>query len=102
MDQLPPLIHETIDFEKANWANRSVIEDPFYKVSPGDADIEPGNTLKVEHENDSTRYLLPPATAISRFVYQSEDYRCSRVPVSAMILWPYTPKKQEDGYPAVA
>ena len=102
MDQLPPLVHETIQFEKANWANGSVIEDPFYKVSPGDANIEPGNALKIEHETDPSRYFLPPATAISRFIYQSEDYRGSRVPVSAIILWPYSPKKQDDGYPIVA
>ncbi|KAG7007488.1 hypothetical protein G7Y79_00009g025970 [Physcia stellaris] len=102
MDQLPPLLQDTIQFETENWANGSVIEDPFYKTSPDDANIEPGNALKVEHETDTTRYHLPPATAISRFVYQSEDYRGSRVPVSAMMLWPYSPKTLEDGYPIVA
>ena len=102
MDQLPTAVLDAIQFEKANWANGSVKEDPFYTLSTDDANTEPGKALKVEHDSDTTRYLLPPATAISRFVYQSEDYLGSRVPVSAIILWPYSPKNQEDGYPIVA
>ena len=96
------MVLDAIQFEKAIWANGSVFDDPFYKMSLDDANTEPGNALKVEHDSDTTRYLLPPATAISRFIYQSENYRGSRVPVSAIILWPYSPKNQEDGYPIVA
>lgn len=47
-------------------------------LSPDGANTEPGKALKIEHDSDTTRYLLPPATAISHFVYQSEDYRGSR------------------------
>ncbi|KAL8792658.1 MAG: hypothetical protein Q9195_004718 [Heterodermia aff. obscurata] len=102
MDSLPPPILEAIRFEKANDANGSVFEDDFYTVPSGAAEAAAGTLLKLEENTDTTKYLLPPATAMSRFIYQTESLRGTKVPASAYILWPYSPKSQEDGYPVVA
>ena len=61
-----------------------------------------GTLLKVEKDVDTFKYLLPPATALSRVMYQSENLSGALVPVSALVLWPYPPRSQPDGYPIVA
>ena len=61
-----------------------------------------GTLLKVEREVDPAAYLLPPATALSRIIFQSEKLTGSLVPVSAFIVWPYTPRLLPDGHPIAA
>lgn len=78
-------------------------DDPFYEVAAKDSKSSPGTLLKLEKTTDTTKYLLPPSTALSRFIYQSETLSGSPVPVSAFILWPYSPRRQPDGgHPVVA
>ncbi|KAL9025940.1 MAG: hypothetical protein Q9180_007570 [Flavoplaca navasiana] len=45
--------------------------------------------------------MLPPATALWRFLYQNETLQGSPVPASAFILWPFQPRTQPDGKYAV-
>ena len=101
MSSLPPPIVGAIQFEKSNEVNGSVLEDKFYRAPSGTAEVDPGTLLKVE-DVDTSKYLLPPATAMSRFVYQTETLNGSKVPTSAFVLWPYSPKSLEGGYPVVA
>ena len=98
---LDPVL-QALKFESSNWVAGSVSENPFYKVPEDAADATPGTTLKVEKDVDISEYLLPSATAMSRMIYQSEDLNGSRVPASALVLWPYLPRSQADGYPIVA
>lgn len=93
---------ESLEFEKSSWAHGSVIDDPFYDA-PKEAMHSPlGTLLKIEKDTDTTKYLIPPTATLSRFVYQSETVRGSKVPVSGYVLWPSSPRSQPDGYPVIA
>ncbi len=101
MASLPAPILEALQFEASNRANGSVLEDAFYDVPKDAANATPGTSLKVE-DVDTNKYLLPPCVAMSRLLYMSETLTGSRVPVSACVLWPFSPKNQGDGYPIAA
>ena len=102
MEELPQPIKSALEFEKLNYVRGSVTDDAFYNVPDGAADIAAGTLIKVEKEVDASQYLLPPATSLSRIVYQSESLNGRLLPVSAFILWPFSPTRHEDGYPLVA
>ncbi|KAI4221216.1 MAG: hypothetical protein L6R36_007065 [Xanthoria steineri] len=106
METLPPATQAALDYEKTNWAHGSVLHQEFYQVSPPQPGTAPppGTPLKIEHETDTSKYLLPPMTSLSRFLYQSETLRGCPVPASAAVLWPYSPKSYvSDGkFPVVA
>ena len=102
MEGLPSGIPESLDFEKSNWTNGSVANDPFYNPPQENLNSSPGALLKIEKSVDTSKYSLPPSCALSRFIYQSETLRGAKVPVSAYVLWPYSPRSQPDGYPVVA
>ena len=107
MEDIPESIKESFEFEKTNWAHGSVINDPFYDAPHEPSDAPPGTLLKVEKTTDTSKYLTPSSCALSRFIYQSETLTGSKVPVSAYILWPYSPRSQQPpgnggGYPVVA
>ena len=102
MAGLPAGVAESLEFEKENWAHGSVTTDPFYDAPQEASNAPPGTLLKVEKDTDTSKYLIPPTTALSRFIYQSETVRGSKVPVSGYILWPYSPRSQPDGYPVIA
>lgn len=102
MSSLPEPILQALQFEASNWANGPASDDPIYHVPDGASKAVPGSMLKVEKDTDTSKYLLPPATAMTRFIYQSENLTGCLVPASAFILWPYSPKSQADGYPIVA
>lgn len=102
MDQLPPPLLEGLQFEKANWTNDTVADDAFYVAPSNSSAAPPGALLKVEEDTDTSKYLIPAGITISRFVYQSQNLTGSSVPVSAIILWPYSPRSQADGFQVVA
>lgn len=102
MERLPKGVKESLAFEKSNWVHGSVLDDSFYDAPQEASDSPPGTLLKVEKETDTTKYFLPPTATLSRFIYQSETLRGSKVPVSGYVLWPYSPRSQPDGYPIVA
>jgi alpha-beta hydrolase superfamily lysophospholipase len=58
--------------------------------------------LKLEEITNTSHYALPPTTALSRFIYQSQTLSGTPVPVSGYILWPYSPRESTDGYQVVA
>ena len=91
-----------LEFERSNFANGSVASEDFYDVPPASANATPGTLLKLELDANTSAYTLPPNTAISRILFQSEDLNGSAVPVSAYVLWPYLPRSQADGFPIVA
>ena len=102
MSSLPTPILQALHFEASSWANGPASHDPFYQVPDGASKAFRGSMLKVEKNTDTSKYLLPPATAMTRFIYQSENLTGSPVPASAFILWPYSPKCNADGYLVVA
>ncbi|TVY93728.1 hypothetical protein LAWI1_G001868 [Lachnellula willkommii] len=99
---LPATTQAALDYERASYATGSVIEDPFYTTPEGTANATAGTLLKVEEDANATAFTIPPNTAISRFIYQSKNLNGTLVPVSAYVLWPFSPRSQADGYQVVA
>ncbi|KAL8765206.1 MAG: hypothetical protein Q9209_007639 [Squamulea sp. 1 TL-2023] len=103
MGAVPTAVQEALRYEKSNWANGSVFDQSFYRLPNESVNDPPGASLKIEYETDTSKYLLPPATSMSRFLYQSKNLQGLPVPASAAILWPYSPKVHVDNkYPIVA
>lgn len=102
MEDLPNGVADGLEFAKLNWAQGSVLDDPFYSSVHESSESPPGTLLRLQQNVDTTKYSLPPTTALSRFIYQSETLNGSKVPVSAYVLWPYSPRSLCDGYPVVA
>ena len=95
-------VEVTLNFQRSDWAGGSVDELEFYRVPANASNATAGSLLKLEVSTNASLYALPPETAISRIMYQSETLNGSKVPVSAYILWPYLPRRMPDGYPVVA
>ena len=97
-------IQTALDFERSNWAGGfSVSDDPFYQLPHSGSSAEPGAVLKVEQGTNVSRYTLPPKVALSRFLYNTQDFNGTVIPNSAFVLWPWMPKKTESsGIPVVA
>ena len=90
---LPIEIRKLLEFEELDWATGSVLEDPFYSIEGSDfASAAPGKLLKIERAINTWKHALPPATTMSRFVFQSKSLNGSLVPVSAYVLWPSSPR----------
>lgn len=102
MEDLPSGVADSLEFAKLNWAQGSILDDPFYSSIHESSESPPGTLLRLEGNVDTTKYSLPPTTALSRFIYQSATLNGFKVPVSAYVLWPYSPRSQSDGYPVVA
>lgn len=81
-----------IEFEQSNWANGSVPEESFYTVPANSTDAPAGTLLKVQQDANTSAYTLPPNTALSRILFQSETFNGSTVPASAYVLWPWMPR----------
>ena len=92
----------SLNFERSNFAHGPGSSDTFYHVPLGSAAAAPGTLLKLQLDANTTAYTLPPNTALSRMLFQSESINGSKVPVSAYILWPYLPRTETDGLPIVA
>ena len=99
---LPEALRESVEWERNRWCKTAACEDPFYDSSAYTGEEVPGSLLKLEKTVDTALRSLPPATALSRFVYQSQTFNGTPVPVSACILWPLSPRSSSDGYRVVA
>ena len=86
-----------LQFEQSRWVRGSVEDEEFYRVPPGTADAPAGTLLKLQLDANTSAYTLPPNTAISRFIYQTENLNGTKVPNSAYVLWPYLPRTQPNG-----
>lgn len=90
-----------LNFERSNWANGSVDADPFYRPPSNASSAPAGSLLRLQLHVNTSAYTLPPNTALSRFLYQTETLNGTLIPASAYILWPYTPRVEADGYPVI-
>lgn len=70
-------------FEESLWTKGSVLADEFYKAPDNTLNAPPGTVLKVEANTDPALYALPPGTAISRIMYQSQTLGGAPVPVTS-------------------
>lgn len=88
-------IQVALSYERTNYANGSVLDDPFYNLpasfDPANPPI-PGTLLKLEAFTNTTPYVIPPSLTMSRFLYTTETLNGTSVAASAYILWPYTPR----------
>ena len=94
--ELPDSIPPALAFERSTWATGPVSEDSFYQIAPEWTEAEPGTVLKVE-EMDPSIYTIPSGTAITRFLYQSKNFLGAKTPASGYILFPFSPRKLQDG-----
>ena len=95
-------IEIALNFERSNWALGSVDADPFYTPPSNDSmELPAGSLLKVQVNVNTSDYTIPPNTALSRIMFQTETLNGSLIPASAYVLWPYTPRTEPDGYPLV-
>jgi pimeloyl-ACP methyl ester carboxylesterase len=82
--------------ERTNNAGYLTQDDPFYRL-PANllfSDLPPsGSILKVEEHSNNSLYTIPPTLSLSRFLYVSETLNGSKVPASAYVLWPFTPRR---------
>jgi pimeloyl-ACP methyl ester carboxylesterase len=101
-EKLAEAISVALNFERSNWAYGAVATDSFFEVPPGSANKPAGSLLKVQEFANVSLYTLPANTALSRILFQSETVNGTLVPASAFVLWPYQPRKLDDGYPVVA
>lgn len=93
---VPDFLTDSLQFERDTWANGSVKDDPFYRCPPGTGDNELGTALKIQKDIDTSKFLVPPGIALSKIIYQSQSLNGEKVPVSALILWPYNPRRHDD------
>ncbi|KAL8836246.1 MAG: hypothetical protein Q9170_002990 [Blastenia crenularia] len=100
-DILANTVEVALNFERSNWAGGSVSELDFYRAPSNSSEAAAGTLLKVEIDVNTSAFTLPPNTAISRIMYQTETLNGSLVPASAYVLWPYLPREMPDGYPIV-
>ena len=94
-------IEVALNFERSNWATGSVDADSFYRPPSNTSSAPAGSLLKLQLHPNTSAYTLPPNTALTRFLYQTETLNGTLIPASAYILWPYTPRVEADGYPVV-
>lgn len=94
-------IEVAVNFERSNWADGSVETNPFYEVPSNASHAKPGSLLKLQLSANTSRFTLPPNTALSRILYQTQTLNGSSIPASAFILWPYAPRVEKDGFPVV-
>ncbi|KAL9091017.1 MAG: hypothetical protein Q9159_001643 [Coniocarpon cinnabarinum] len=78
-----------LQFEQSNWATGSVRGDPFYTAPSNSSGASPGTLLSVQEFTNLSTYTVAPQVALSKFLYQTEDFNGSAIPASAFVLWPY-------------
>lgn len=85
--QLVPL---AIAFEHDSHAHMPL--DDFYSIpSNFTPSMKPGSLLRVEIHTNLINYTVPSGLTMSRIMYTSQSLNGTVVPVSAFVLWPYTP-----------
>ncbi|KAL8948382.1 MAG: hypothetical protein Q9222_005423 [Ikaeria aurantiellina] len=94
-------VEVALNFERSNWADGSVSGLGFYRAPSNSSGAAAGTLLKLEAFVNTSAFTLPPNTAISRIMYQTETLNGSLVPASAYVLWPYLPREVSDGFPIV-
>ena len=93
-------VEVALNFERTALAHG--LDDDFYTAPENSSTAPAGTLLKLEIDANTTLYTLPPNTALSRIIFQTETLNGTLAPASAYILWPYMPRIHKDGYPVVA
>ncbi|KAI9661463.1 MAG: hypothetical protein M1831_002985 [Alyxoria varia] len=91
-DTVARVVQTAIEFERSNFAQGSIRDDPFYTLPANASSAKPGVLLSTEQTTDVSGYTVPPNLAISRFTYQSATFNGTAVPATAFVLWPWTPQ----------
>lgn len=95
--ELATNLNNIINFSRSQFTNGGPSEDAFYNLPPLPANAtgppEPGTLLQVQFNTNTTPYVLPPNTALSRILYTSANLNGTVIPASAYILWPFTPRR---------
>ncbi|KAF2683599.1 hypothetical protein K458DRAFT_443202 [Lentithecium fluviatile CBS 122367] len=81
------VVQEALRWERDQWTDGGVSESAFYAAPVDPSNGTPGTLLRLEEVTNASAYTLPPATVLSRFIYQSETLDGTKVPVPAYILW---------------
>ena len=58
--------------------------------------------MNSEKDINCSLFEIPPAIALSRFMFLSKALNGTVLPVSELVLWPYSPRTVSDGFPVVA
>ncbi|KAI1466590.1 putative secretory lipase [Daldinia caldariorum] len=90
-------INIAINFDRSQLANGGPAEDSFYELPPLSGTPVPGTLLKVQEFTNTSYFVIPPNTALSRILYTTSNLNGTVVPASAFILWPFTPKRFQAG-----
>jgi len=92
-------VETALRIERSNNAGILTQNDPFYML-PEQISMSslppPGSILKVEEYTNTSLYTIPPTLSLSRFLYVSETLNGSRIPASAYVLWPFTPRRRRN------
>ena len=84
------LVPLAIEFEHDSHAHTP--RDDFYSIPTNfTPSMKPGTLLRVETHTNLTNYTVPSSLTMSRIIYTSESLNGTVVPVSAFVLWPYSP-----------
>ena len=81
-----------LQYEQSNYAGGSVRTDSFYTVPANSGTATAGSVFKVEEHVNLSTYTVAPNIAMSRFLYQTENFNGTAIPASAFVLWPYAPR----------
>lgn len=102
-DDTAQAVQVSAGFERSNWATESVFTDPFYTLPENVSMAKPGDILKVEQVTNASFYTAPPNVAISRILFQTEDFNGTSIPASGYVLWPWMAHrlKKTSGIPTV-
>lgn len=88
--QCQQLVLQGAAFEQSERAHSPL--DAFYSVpTTFSRSMKPGTLLRVEEHTNLTNYTVPSSLSMSRIMYTSNDINGTIVPVSAYVLWPYSP-----------
>ncbi|XXH05898.1 hypothetical protein Hte_012340 [Hypoxylon texense] len=93
-------INTVINFDRSQLANGGPAEDSFYELPPlSDTTTapKPGTLLKVQDFTNTSSFVIPPNTALSRILYTTTNFNGTVIPASAFILWPFSPKIFKQG-----
>ncbi|KAI4866354.1 putative secretory lipase [Hypoxylon rubiginosum] len=88
-------VNTVINFDRSQLANGGPAEDSFYQLPPLNdttTALKPGILLKVQDFTNTTSFVTPPNTALSRILYTTTNFNGTVIPASAFILWPFSPK----------
>ncbi|KAI2637637.1 putative secretory lipase [Hypomontagnella submonticulosa] len=94
-------LNTVINFDRSQLANGGPAGDSFYELPPltntSSGALQPGTLLKIQEVTNTTPFVVPPNTALSRILYTTTNHNGTVIPASAFVLWPFGPKTFQQG-----